>query len=173
MIRALTGLVVTALLVSACGGPGESTVTTKPRASEATTTVEVRAVLDQYVKAVVDGDEERFREQLADPENVSYVNPLQRLRSRDELHGFFEGFVKNPFTRRDLKLDNVVIQVAGDAAWSVFDWEFNATRTDGQPFQSRGWETQVYRRTNRGWRIAHPHYSVPATPPPTGGSTAQ
>ena len=33
--------------------------------------------------------------------------------------------------------------------------------------------SQVYRKADRGWRISHAHYSVPATPPPTAGQAAQ
>lgn len=161
-MRSLAGLVVIAMLSGGCG-----------RASNATTTAEVRAVLDRYVKAVNDADENILRELWAQPESVSYVNPIQRLRSWGELQGFWQRFLKNSFTQRELKLENVAIQASGDVAWAVFDWEFSGKRTDGQPHKSRGWETQVYRKTDRGWRISHVHYSVPATPPPTGGQAGQ
>jgi ketosteroid isomerase-like protein len=119
------------------------------------------------VKAVNGADDQMLRDLWAEPERISYVNPMQRLRTWGELQGFWQGFLKNSFTRRELTLSNVAIQSIGDAGWAVFDWEFNATQTDGKPSQTRGWETQVYRRTDRGWRIAHAHYSVPAGPPPT------
>ena len=137
-------------------------------AAAAKATAEIRVVLDRYVKAVNDADENLLRELWAQPDQVSYVNPMQRLRSWGELQGFWQGFLKNTFTRRDLRVSNVTIETAGDAAWVVVDWEFTGTLADGKLQQSRGWETQVYRRTNRGWRIAHVHYSVPAPPPPGG-----
>jgi ketosteroid isomerase-like protein len=149
-------LIIIATLAGGCGkGP-----------NDATTTADVRAVLDRYVTAVNGADDQMLRDLWAEPERISYVNPMQRLRTWDELQGFWQGFLKNSFTRRELTLSNVAIQSVGDAGWAVFDWEFNATQTDGKPSQTRGWETQVYRRTDRGWRIAHAHYSVPAAPPP-------
>ena len=168
MVRPLIGLAVIAVLSVGCGRESGQPETGVPaQASDADPAVEVRAALDKYVQAVNSADETLLRELWVEPENVSYVNPMQRLRSWGELQGFWQGFLKNSFTQRELTLDNVGVQAAGDVAWVVFDWEFSATQTDGKPFRSRGWETQVYQRTNRGWRIRHVHYSVPATPPPT------
>jgi ketosteroid isomerase-like protein len=175
MMRTCVGLAVIATLSWGCGTAGTESGGTLARAqaSDAATTAEVRAVLDRYVKSVNDADEAMLRDLWLQPDTVSYVNPMQRLRSWDELRGFWQGFLKGSFTRRELKPDNVVINVAGDVAWAVFDWEFNGIQTDGKPTQSRGWETHVYRRTGRGWRITHAHYSVPAVPPPTVEKPAQ
>ena len=136
---------------------------------DATTAAEVRAILDRYVRAVNDGNHEALRDIWAQLDDVSFVNPLQRLRSWDELQGFWQGFLLKSFTRRDLKPQNVAIRGSGDIAWAVFDWEFKATQTDGKAYQARGWETQIYRKTEQGWRISHVHYSVPITPPATSG----
>jgi uncharacterized protein (TIGR02246 family) len=174
MTRALAGLVIIiGILPAGCGKGETAAAVSHAPSSDAATAADIRAVLDRYVKAVNDADEMLLRELWADAEHVSYVNPMQRLRSWGELQGFWQGYLKNTFTRRELKLSNVAIQVVGDAAWAVFDWEFSATQTDGKPNQARGWETQVYRRTDPGWRIAHAHYSVPSTPPPTGGQPGQ
>jgi ketosteroid isomerase-like protein len=166
MMRRSAGVVLIAML-SAGGDPGQAGAAVSAQTSDATT-ADIRAILDRYVKAVNDADENGLRELWAQPDNVSYVNPMQRLSSWGELQGFWQGFLKNNFTRRELTPTNVVIHAAGDVAWAVFDWEFSGTQTDGKPFQSRGWETQVYQRTRQGWRIRHVHYSVPPMPPPTG-----
>ena len=174
MMRPLAGLAVIAVLSGGCGrGSGQPGTGITAQASDAAATAEVRAVLDKYVQAVKSADENLLREVWAQPENVSYVNPMQRLRSWGELQGFWQGFLKNSFTQRELTLNNVAIQASGDVAWVVFDWEFSGTQTDGKPSRSRGWETQVYQRTDRGWRIRHVHYSVAAAPPPTGAQVGQ
>src|SRR5688572_21811957 len=82
-------------------------------AAAAKATAEIRGVLDRYVKAVNDADENLLRELWAQPDQVSYVNPMQRLRSWGELQGFWQGFLKNTFTRRDLRVSNVTIETAG------------------------------------------------------------
>jgi ketosteroid isomerase-like protein len=174
MVQSLACVVVIVLLSGgAASGSGQSAAATRSAQASNALTADVRAVLDRYVKAVNDADEDGLRDLWAEPENVSYVNPMQRLRSWGELQGFWHGFLKNNFTRRELKPSNVAINATSDVAWAVFDWEFRAVQTDGKSHQSRGWETHVYRRTNRGWRISHVHYSVPATPPPTGGQSGQ
>jgi ketosteroid isomerase-like protein len=161
MTRPLAGFVIViAVLAAGCVRDGETA------ANDAQTAVDIRAVLDRYQKAVNGADEQILRELWAEPERISYVNPMQRLRTWEELQGFWQGFLKNNFTQRELTVSNVNIQSAGDVGWAVFDWKFRAMQTDGKPSLTRGWETQVYRKTDRGWRIAHAHYSVPAAPPP-------
>ena len=51
------------------------------------------------------------------------------------------------------------------AAWAVFDWSFTAKLANGEPFTSKGRESHVYERTDRGLRITHLHYS--GLPPPS------
>ena len=60
--------------------------------SDAATGAEVWTILERYVKAVNDADFNMVRELWTQPENVSYINPMQRLRSLGELQGFWEGF---------------------------------------------------------------------------------
>ena len=172
MTRSLAGLfIAAAMLFAACARGGQTTTVSATQSNDAA--AEIRAVLDRYTKAVNGADDQMLRDLWAEPERISYVNPMQRLRTWGELQGFWQGFLKNGFTQRELTLSNVAIQSVGDVGWAVFDWEFNATQTNGKPSQTRGWETQVYRRTERGWRIAHAHYSAPAAPPPTGGQPGQ
>jgi len=128
-------------------------------------TADIKVLLNKYVLIVNAADSGSLRLLWADPDKISFVSPIQRFNTWKEMQAFFDGFLKSNFTERQLKPTNVVISSAGDAAWAVFDFEFNARLKDGQPFLSRGWETQVYRRTDQGWRITHIHYSVPVTPP--------
>lgn len=103
-----------------------------------------------------------MREIWVPSDEISYVNPLARLQTSEQLEGFWQAFITNSFSERELRLSNVSIHTAvSEAAWAVFDWEFDATTSDGQPFSTTGWETQLYRLTDQGWRIEHIHYSVP------------
>ena len=126
---------------------------------------EIGAVLDLYVQSVNDADYDLLREIWVESDEISYVNPINRLQSSDGLAGFWQTFLVDSFSERNLSPTNVSAHAAGsEAAWAVFDWEFEATTTDGQPFNTTGWETQFYRLTDLGWRIEHIHYSTP--PPP-------
>ena len=150
--KLLVGIVLVVCL--GCAPPNEP-------ASEA----EIEAVLDLYVQSVNDADYDLLRGIWVPSDEISYVNPVERLQSSEELEGFWQAFITDTFSERDLRISNVSIHAAGrEAAWAVFDWEFNATMTDGQPFNTTGWETQFYRLTDQGWRIEHVHYSTPQLP---------
>lgn len=171
MTRLLAGVVlILATVVAGCdkGGATTGAASSNAPASDATSEADIRAVMDRYAKGVNEADENGLRELWAEPDKVSFVSPISRIRSWDEMHGFIQGFLKGSFTKRELKFSEVALHTAGDTAWAVFDWEFNATTTDGKPFQSRGWETQVYQKTDRGWRIRHIHYSAAMAPPAEG-----
>ncbi len=115
-------------------------------------------------QSVNDADYVLLREIWVESDDISYVNPLERLHTSEQLEGFWQAFITDSFSERELRPSNVSIHPAGsEAAWAVFDWEFDATTSDGQPFYTTGWETQFYRSTDQGWRIEHIHYS---TPPP-------
>lgn len=119
---------------------------------------EVRAVLNGYVQAVNHADFARLRA-IWREDGASYINPIQRVTSQAELENFWRTFLREGFTQRELKPQNVSIHTSGDSAWAAFDWDFTATRADGQPYHARGWETHVYERTPNGLRLAHVHYS--------------
>jgi ketosteroid isomerase-like protein len=114
-----------------------------------------------------------MRELWATPGAASYVSPGARLRTIDEVAGFWRDGLGAGYKTRDLKPSNIAIEYAGDVAWAVFDWTFTGTMADDTPFQASGWETQVHRKTERGWRISHVHYSVPPPPPPGAAPPTQ
>jgi ketosteroid isomerase-like protein len=128
----------------------------------------VRQQLEIYVKSVNAADETLASEIYAQSPDLVVVTPMGRFHGwenvRDQL---YVKFLQGMFMKRDLRPSNVSVQVRGDSAWLAYDWEFAGTLADGQPTASKGWETQVYQRTDRGWRIVHLHYSVPPPPPPS------
>jgi len=61
------------------------------------------------------------------------------------------------FTKRKLKtVRDLSIKVMGAAAIVEFEWDFTATRVNGEGLNSKGWESQVYVRMDRaGWKLVH------------------
>ena len=52
------------------------------------------------------------------------------------------------------------VHVHGDAAWVEFYWDFVAKfKTGGTPLNTKGRETQIFRKLDGGWRLVHVHYS--------------
>jgi ketosteroid isomerase-like protein len=121
----------------------------------------IEALLDTYQKCVRDADTNLLFTIWPEDRSISYVNPSERIQSAKGLAAFWQNAMGKRFTKRELRRKNVSIHIANDFAWAVFDWDFTATLPDGKPFTSSGWETQLYRKTNKGWKIVHIHYSVP------------
>ena len=64
------------------------------------------------------------------------------------------------FSERKLTITDIAIRVYGDAAWAEFNWDFVARlKKDGSPLNTKGRETQIYRKEPAGWRLVHVHYS--------------
>lgn len=93
------------------------------------------------------------------------VTPNGRLGSAADLEGFFKG-LQDAYAELHLQRSNVAIQTEGSAAWVAYDWKLDGRFANGSPAEVSGWETQIYRKTADGWRIAHIHYSVPFVVPP-------
>ncbi len=125
---------------------------------------EIGPIIDTYARAVTDMNRDLFLTLWADPDAVSIVSPIGRIRSRSELGLFFDG-LQDTYRQLDLQFSNVAIRSEGSAGWATFDFTVDAVGADGQGVQFGGWETQFYRRTDNGWGIAHVHYSVPPPQP--------
>jgi uncharacterized protein (TIGR02246 family) len=131
----------------------------------------VREVFERYIKSVNAADLALASDIWMQSPDIVAVTPFGRFqgwdRVRDEV---YIKFLQQSLTERDLQPSDVSIHVIGDSAWLAFDWAFAGKLASGQAMTSKGWESHVYQRTDRGWRIAHMHYSVPPplpVPPPT------
>jgi ketosteroid isomerase-like protein len=120
---------------------------------------EIESLQDTYFQAVSEMNLDLLLTIWDDTDDVSVVTPLSRLQSLEELEGFFQG-MNDAYLEVAVQRSNVSIWTEGTAAWSAIDFAIDAVTTDGQPLQFSGWETQTYRKTENGWRIAHVHYSV-------------
>lgn len=150
------GLAIGAVLVSACDGHvGTSSQITAEESR-------VRAVLDRYLSSIGAADVALAAEVWAHDPTVEAVTPIGRFKGWDSVRNhLYIDFLQKMFSERRLTSNDVSIQVVGDTAWTVFDWSFAATRADGQPFASKGWESHVYRKMNGRWVIVQMHYSAP------------
>jgi uncharacterized protein (TIGR02246 family) len=127
----------------------------------------VRQVFENYLKSVNAADLALGSEiWLQSPDAVA-VTPFGRFQGWDQIRDeVYVKFLQQSLSERDLQPSNVSIRTMGDSAWLAFDWEFKGKMATGQPTESTGWESHVYQRTDRGWKIVHLHYSVPPPPPP-------
>ena len=163
MWRCSAALAVCILTFSAC--TSETAVQLQPgdEAGGSDAQVEIASVIETYDRVVTEMNLDLFRTIVADPGVVSIVSPGGRVGAAD-LQGFFDG-LRNTYSEIDIVFSNIGIQSEGATGWATFDFAFDGTLADGQEVAFTGWETQVYRRTGDGWRIAHLHYSVPFVTP--------
>lgn len=133
-------------------------------------TAEVDAVherLHTYVRVLEEGDIGLAAEFWATDEAVTFIHPRGHERGWEQVKDtFYQATMFDRFATRQLRVFDVGIHVSGDAAWTEFYWEFQATfRSDGNPLTTSGRETHVYHKAERGWVLVHVHYS---TMPVTG-----
>ena len=125
----------------------------------------VQQVFEQYVESVTRADVTLAAEIWSDAADIVVVTPFGRFQGWNSVReNIYVNFLQKTFIERNLQPSDLVIHTGGDSAWLVFDWTFTGKSAAGEPITSKGWESQVYRRTRAGWRIVQLHYSVP--PPP-------
>jgi len=128
----------------------------------------IREVFESYIKSVNTADVTVASAIWLQNENVEAVTPFGRFHGWDRVReDIYIKFLQQAFSERDLRSSNVSLRVMGDAAWLAYDWTFTGKLANGQPTASKGWESQMYQKTDQGWRIVHLHYSVPPPPPPS------
>lgn len=126
---------------------------------------DVEAIKNQvakYLRSIDAADTKLASEVWSNSPDVSFIHPRGHERGWEEVKkNFYEGTMAIPFSERRLKVvGDVTVHVYGDAAWAEFYWDFVAKlRKGGMPLNTKGRETQVFRKENGGWRLVHVHYS--------------
>jgi ketosteroid isomerase-like protein len=127
-----------------------SELPSRESAAEAILALE-RAAMDRWGS----GDPGGFLE-ISDPA-VTYFDPFRerRVDGREALARIYEDL------RGQVHIDRYefqlpLVQIWGDLAVLSYDFE---SWNQGVP--TRWHSTEVYRRTERGWRIIHTHWSLP------------
>jgi ketosteroid isomerase-like protein len=125
----------------------------------------VQQAFEKYLESVNKADTELASQVWSQSPDTSAVTPLGRTKGWESIRdGLYVNVLQKGFAERSLRPDNLAITVSGSTAWVVYDWTFTAKLADGQPYSSKGWESQVFAKTDGQWRIVHLHYS--AAPPP-------
>jgi ketosteroid isomerase-like protein len=108
---------------------------------------------------------------LNSPE-VSLIYPLGEERGWEEVkRNFYQNIMEALFSERKLTPGDITVHVYGGSAWAEFSWRFVAkSRKNGSTMETRGRETQIYRKLGRDrWALVHVHYSAMPPSAPSGG----
>ena len=95
---------------------------------------------------------------------ISFINPRGTAYGWNGVKNIIKMFGEN-FSARKLSCFDVKVANYGDFAWLAFYWVFDATLLlNNSPVQTKGRETQIWRKSQNEWRLVHVHYSgMPVT----------
>jgi len=95
---------------------------------------------------------------------ISFINPAGTEYGWNGVKNIYKMF-KDNFSARKLSFYDVKFAYYGNVSWLTFYWIFDATlRMNNSSVQTRGRETQIWKKVNSEWRLVHVHYSgMPVT----------
>jgi ketosteroid isomerase-like protein len=126
----------------------------------------LRVLLANYAKSVDELDLNLAGQIWSHAPEVVFIHPRRTEAGFAQILDNFYTKTMGTFSERELLLENPLIHVYGDTAWSQMTWTFHATVKNGGPnITTKGRETQVYHKEDGVWHIVHVHYSGP---PQTG-----
>lgn len=142
------------------------TMPSVPNTGSAQDIAAIKDVIHKYADSITNYDLKEAAEIWQTDDRTTFVHPRGNEYGWKAIRDHFYGnTMHDHFSKRHLYVKNINVQVYGDMAVAVFYWDFPAVyRSDGTEITTHGRETQVYNRTNTGWKIVHVHYSpMPVT----------
>ena len=123
-----------------------------------------KSLVSQYTESVDKADTALAAKLWSHVDEISFINPMGHEHGWDEIKNIYS-FFRNNFSERKLSFYNLKTSVYNNFAWLEFYWVFDAvTKVDNSKVQTKGRETQIWRKTDNDWRLIHVHYSgMPAT----------
>jgi ketosteroid isomerase-like protein len=126
----------------------------------------IRGLIAKYAQSIDGADTTLASEIWSKSADVSFIHPRGHERGWEEVKkNVYMELLGATFSERKLTPRAVVVHLLGDAAWAEFDWDFTARfKNGGQPLNTQGRETQVFRKADGRWELVHVHYSgMPVT----------
>jgi ketosteroid isomerase-like protein len=95
---------------------------------------------------------------------ISFINPAGTEYGWNGVKNIYKMY-KDNFSTRKLSFFDVKYAYYGNVSWLTFYWIFDAKlRMNNSSVQTRGRETQIWKKVNGEWRLVHVHYSgMPVT----------
>ena len=113
----------------------------------------------QYTHSIDQADTVLGSEVWSNTDEVSFINPRGNEYGWNGVKNIYI-FFRDNFTTRKLTFFDLKFADYGNVAWMEFYWIFDATlKMNNSPVQTKGRETQIWRKVNSEWRLVHVHYS--------------
>ena len=117
------------------------------------------SLVAHYVQSIDQADTILASEIWAPTAEISYIYPGGIEYGWNGVKNIYKKFRDN-FSDRKLIFSDVKFFYSNDVSWLTFYWTFDATlRSNSNTVQTKGRETQIWRKINYEWRLVHVHYS--------------
>jgi len=136
---------------------------------------DIRKLIRDYAKAVNKLDLDLARSVWSREKEISIIHPEGHQKGWADIRKSFYLEGMGSLSERELQIKDASIRmIDGNAAWGEFYWDFNGTLKDGTKLRTSGRETQVWKKEQDAWKIAHVHYSeMPVAPQASSMAPAQ
>jgi hypothetical protein len=117
-----------------------------------------------YAQSIDQADTILASDLWAPTAEISFINPTGTEYGWNGVKNIYKMF-KDNFSNRKLSFFDLKFAYYGNVSWLTFYWIFDGTlRINNSSVQTRGRETQIWKKVNREWRLVHVHYSgMPVT----------
>lgn len=124
----------------------------------------LKVLIKKYAQSVEQADTVLASKLWAHTDEVSFINPRGHEHGWNGVKNVYNLFATF-FTDKKLNFFNEKLTVYDDVAWVEFYWVFDAMlKMDNSAIQTKGRETQIWKKINSEWRLVHVHYSgMPVT----------
>lgn len=121
----------------------------------------INEVLSKYKTSINKADLELDRSIFLDSEEITFIHPRGHQKGWESIQEGIYNMFGGRFSNRNLQSYDEQIILYDNIAVVEFYWIFDATFSDGSndTMQTKGRETQVMKKINDQWKIAHVHYS--------------
>jgi hypothetical protein len=122
------------------------------------------SLVTQYTQSVDQADTILASKIWSPTTEISFINPRGTEYGWNGIKNIYKMFHDN-FSARKLSFYDLKYAYYGNVSWVTFSWIFDANlKLNGTPVQTKGRETQIWRKINYEWRLVHVHYSgMPVT----------
>ena len=122
----------------------------------------VRTVLTDAEVADHNGDAAPRRAIWSRRDPVTVLGAWRNASGQDEIDALFGHLAESFSDCTSYELELLEVEVLGDVAYTVA-LEHTSASVDGVPSTYTLRATQIYRREDGGWKVAHRHGSAPPT----------
>jgi hypothetical protein len=117
------------------------------------------SLVSLYVRSIDEADTTLASEVWSHTAEISFIGPTETEYGWNGVKKIYQRFRDN-FSTRKLTFSNLKYYYSNDISWLTYYWIFDATSgNNNTPVQTKGRETQIWRKLNHEWRLVHVHYS--------------